>query len=142
MSVLEFCVKFCCIPSTSRAVSRDCGISLWSDGQSSRIPSRSIVVLGRTLRPRAPTAKVTAYPLHCTHELPLCSPRHQPAHQVLKPLCSNTRSSALEDVHNDARNIIVPSIWCHISPHIKDARSHEHQIYSVNAPSYTGLQGR
>ena len=34
------------------------------------------------------------------------SPRHQPAHQVLKTIRSNIRSSAPEDGHNDARNML------------------------------------
>jgi len=33
-------------------------------------------------------------------------PRHQPAYQVLKTICSNIWSSAPEDGHNDARNML------------------------------------
>ena len=33
-------------------------------------------------------------------------PRHQSAHEVLKTICSNIRSSAHEDGHNDARNML------------------------------------
>ena len=52
-------ITTCCIPSPSRAVRRDGGISLLWNAQSSWIPSRFIVVLGCNLAPRAPTAKVT-----------------------------------------------------------------------------------
>ena len=67
---------------------------------------RFIVVPGCTLAPLAPTARVTAYPAHCAQDLPSCYPRHQPAYQVLKTICSNIRSSAPEDGHNDARNML------------------------------------
>ena len=42
----------------------------------------------------------------CTHGVLPDSPRHQPTHQVLKTIYSNIRSSAPEDGHNDARNML------------------------------------
>ena len=41
-------------------------------------------------------------PPHNAHDVSPGFPRHQPAHQVLKTICSNVRSSAPEDGHNDA----------------------------------------
>jgi len=35
--------------------------------------------------------------------------RLQPAHPMLKTICSNVRSSAPEDGHNDAQNML--SLW-------------------------------
>jgi len=57
------CVCYCCIPSTSRAVSKDFEISLWSNAHISSNPSLFIVVLGCRLAPWTPTAKVTAWSL-------------------------------------------------------------------------------
>jgi hypothetical protein len=53
-------ITTCKMPSPSRAVSRDGGISLLWNAQSSWIPSGFIVVLWCILAPRAPTANVTA----------------------------------------------------------------------------------
>jgi len=47
-------------PEPQPSCDTDCGISLWSNAQSSGIASRFTVVLGCRLAPRAPTAKVTA----------------------------------------------------------------------------------
>ena len=53
----------CCIPGPRRAVSRDFGIILWSNVQSSNMLSPFIVVLGCRLALRPPTTKVTAFSL-------------------------------------------------------------------------------
>jgi len=56
------CVCFCCcISSPSRAVSRDFGISLWSNAQISSNPSPFIVVLGCRIAPELQQRKLQRY---------------------------------------------------------------------------------
>ena len=55
--------NYCCIPSPSRAVSRSCGISWWSNVQDRRILSRFIVVSGCSLAPRFPIGE--SYSVEC-----------------------------------------------------------------------------
>ena len=49
---------------------------------------------------------VEQHPLHSAHGLLPGSPRHQPAHQVLKTICSNIWSGTAEDGYNDAQNML------------------------------------
>ena len=63
-----------------------------------------IMPIFRTARPY-----ITAYGVPCAlcaHGLLPGFPRHQPAHQELITVCSNIRSRAPEDGHNDARNML------------------------------------
>jgi len=57
-------------------------------------------------RYRAAARRLRNTVLPIAHGLLPGFPRHQSGHKVLKTICSYVRSSAPEDGHNDARNIL------------------------------------